>query len=214
LLKIRWLGHSCFCFTSSNGTRIVADPYDENTGYVMPPVSADYVTVSHDHFDHATVQAVSGEPEVIKGKGEFQLADVTARGISTFHDAQGGARRGPNTVFVFDIDGIQVCHLGDLGHLLNSQQKAEIGKIDVLLVPTGGTYTIDAAGAVEVISQLNPHLVIPMHYRTESLIFPLENIEPFLVKIGGGRRVGANSIELEKEDMASLIRAVYILDYR
>lgn len=213
-MKIRWLGHACFALVSKSGTRIITDPYDESTGYVIPPVEADFITVSHDHFDHSTVSAVQGQPQVIRGKGEFKIKDIQARGVLTFHDNAGGMRRGQNTAFVFDIDGIRVCHLGDLGHVLNSQQKAEIGKVDVLLIPTGGTYTIDPSLAQQVCLQLNPHLIIPMHYRTDALAFPLDTVDSFLKKIGGGRRLGQSTIELEKEDLASLIRAVYVLEYR
>ena len=213
-MKIRWLGHSCFLLTSPKGTRIVTDPYDESTGYVIPAVEADYVTVSHSHFDHATVSAVQGNPQVISGRGQFVLNDVTANGTGTWHDEVGGERRGPHTVYVFDVGGIKVSHLGDLGHLLNAQQKAEIGKVDVLLVPTGGTYTIDAQKAWQVCQQLNPHVVIPMHYRTDALAFPLDKLSSFIAEAGGCNRVGSTTVELDKADVSRHMKAVYALDYR
>ncbi len=213
-MKIRWLGHACFLLTSSKGTRILTDPYDESTGYVIPPVEADYITVSHSHFDHSTVSAVQGNPEVISGRGDFPLADVVAHGTGTWHDEMGGARRGPNTVYVFDIDDIRVCHLGDLGHLLNAQQKAEIGKVDVLMVPTGGTYTIDAQKAWQVCQQLNPHVVIPMHYRTDALAFPLDKLSSFVAEAGGANHTGTTTVELDKAGLSTQMRAVYVLEYR
>ena len=213
-MKIRWLGHACFLLSSSKGTRILTDPYDESTGYIIPLVEADYVTVSHSHFDHSTVSAVQGNPKVISGRGDFSLDDVVAHGSGTWHDDMGGARRGPNTVYVFDIDDIRVCHLGDLGHLLNAQQKAEIGKVDVLMVPTGGTYTINAQKAWQVCQQLNPHVVIPMHYRTDALAFPLDKLSSFIAEAGGANHTGTTTVELDKAGLSTQMRAVYVLEYR
>jgi L-ascorbate metabolism protein UlaG (beta-lactamase superfamily) len=211
-VKIRWLGHSCFCFVSQDGTRIVTDPYDEGTGYVLPTVEADYTSVSHDHFDHSSTCAVGGRPQLITERGEFRLGDISVRGISTFHDDLGGIRMGPNTVYCFEIDGIRLCHLGDLGHLLNSQQRAEIGKVDILLIPVGGTYTLDAKAAVCVCQQLAPRVIIPMHYRTPSLAFPLDTVDSFLKEMGGGHYAHSSTVELDKQDLLSKINHVLVLD--
>lgn len=198
--------------TSDKGTRIVTDPYDESTGYVFPAVEADFVTISHEHFDHCTASAVGGTPEVLRGRGEYKLDEVSARGVGTYHDEFGGMRRGPNTAFVFEIDGIRICHLGDLGHTLNSQQRAEIGRVDVLLIPVGGTYTIDALKAQQVCTQLGPRVIIPMHYRTDSLAFPLDTVDGFIKETGGCRYLHSSTVELKKEDLQSLIKVVYVLD--
>lgn len=186
-VKIRWLGHACFLVTAGH-VRWVTDPYDEGTGYLMPPVEADYITVSHGHFDHACVQAVGGDPVIYRERGDMHFGPFPVRGVLTFHDDLGGARRGCNLAFVADFGGVRICHLGDLGHVLNQQQRAELGRVDVLLLPVGGTYTIDALAAVEVARQLEPRLVIPMHYKTAALAFPLDGVERFLSRVRKGIR--------------------------
>lgn len=182
-MKLRWLGHACFLITAGDGTRILTDPYNAEVGYKVPLEAADYVTVSHEHFDHNSVVNVPGSPQVIKGPGRFDLGTVKAVGVATAHDDQGGGRRGLNTVYCLDVpsagDALRVCHLGDLGHQLTQQQLDAIGEVDVLLVPTGGTYTLDAAGAAELISQVRPRVVVPMHYKTDALSFPLSPVTEF-----------------------------------
>ena len=212
-MKIRWYGHACFLITSDGGTRVLTDPYDETVGYPVPSVEADFVTVSHDHFDHSATGWVKGRPRVVKGPGVHQLGEVSAKGIQTFHDDAGGSKRGLNTVFVFNIDGMAVCHLGDLGQVLTDEQVREIGGVDVLLVPVGGTYTIDAAGAATVVDLLNPRIVIPMHFKTDALSFPLETVEPFLKRVGGGTRVGSHTLEVRAQDLTGP-RKVCVLEYR
>ncbi|NPV69762.1 MAG: MBL fold metallo-hydrolase [Firmicutes bacterium] len=211
-MKIKWLGHACFLITSARGTRILTDPFDETVGYVVPAIEADFVTVSHEHFDHNAVGNVKGKPKVVRGAGSHSLGDVTARGIDTFHDEAKGSKRGPNTVFVFDVDGMSVCHLGDLGHALAPGHATAIGKVDVLLVPVGGTYTIDSAGAANVVERLDPRVVIPMHYKTDAMSFPIVGVEPFLQRVGGGMRVGSTTVEIGKDDLVGQ-RKVYVLEY-
>jgi L-ascorbate metabolism protein UlaG (beta-lactamase superfamily) len=179
LLRVRWLGHSSFLVTAGDGTRWVSDPCDETTGYLPPPVSADFVTVSHPHFDHNAVHLVEGNPLVLDRRGEVQFGPCLVRGVLTYHDDLGGARRGANLAFVVEFGPVRVCHLGDLGHVLNRQQRAELGRVDVLMVPVGGRYTIDAAGAAATVKQLRPAVVLPMHYRTAALAFPLDAVEGF-----------------------------------
>ncbi len=214
-MKIRWLGHACFLITSSKGTRILTDPFDETVGYAVPSVEADYVTVSHEHFDHNAVKFVKGRPRVIRGEGTHQLGDVTAHGVHTFHDEARGAKRGENTVFVFDVDGIRLCHLGDLGHVPAQDQVSAIGKVDVLLIPVGGTYTIDAAAAAKVTEMLAPRVVVPMHYKTDAMSFPIEPVDAYLKKVGGGTRTGSTTLELTEKDLAGTAgtRKVYVLEY-
>jgi L-ascorbate metabolism protein UlaG (beta-lactamase superfamily) len=211
-VKIKWYGHACFLMTSSAGTRVLTDPFDETVGYPVPSVEADYVTVSHDHFDHNAVRIVKGQPKVAKGPGTHRLGDIEAKGVGTFHDDVRGAKRGLNTVFVFDIDGIRVCHLGDLGHVPGPEQVSEIGGVDVLLVPVGGTYTIDAGGAASVTGLLAPRIVIPMHFKTPALSFPLDPVDSFLQRMGGGTRTGAATLEVSKEDLGGP-RRICVLEY-
>jgi len=172
-MKIKWFGQSCFMFTAENGIKIVMDPYAKMLGYLfgykLPEIDANIVTISHDHSDHNNVGAVKGDFVHIKDAGVFSLEGIGIKGIQTFHDNVSGAKRGKNIVYNFKIDGLNVCHCGDLGHLLSLEQINEIGKVDILILPIGGRATLDANGAVEVIKQLDPAVVIPMHYRTKAM---------------------------------------------
>jgi L-ascorbate metabolism protein UlaG (beta-lactamase superfamily) len=172
-MKIQWFGQSCFCVTAKNGTKIVTDPYSKKfgklAGFRLPELDANIVTVSHDHDDHNNVGAIRGDFVLIKEPGVFSQEGIDMKGIPTFHDNVSGAKRGKNIVYTFKIDGLNVCHCGDLGHLLSAEQIKEIGKVDILLLPIGGRATLDAGGAAEVLKQLNPTIVIPMHYRTKSM---------------------------------------------
>ena len=179
-MNVSWLGHSCFHILSSNGISILTDPYDKSVGYNMPKIRADVVLISHDHSDHNCIKAVAGDFSVVRGPGVHQASGIEFLGVPTYHDEQAGARRGKNTVYCFRVDGIRICHLGDLGHLLEQKEIQEIGEVDLLFVPVGGIYTIDAIGADRVIAQLRPRMVIPMHYRTKALRFPLDPVSKFL----------------------------------
>lgn len=222
-MKLKWYGHASFLITAADGTRILTDPYNAEVGYRVPLCEADYVTVSHDHFDHNSLQNVPGKHEVIKGPGAHQAGAVAVTGIATCHDEQGGSKRGKNTVYCFAVpedDGlIRVCHLGDLGHQLDDAQVAAIGVVDVLLIPTGGTYTLDPAGAAQQIAALKPRMVVPMHWRTPALTIPLKPVDDFLGEMVGAKveRAGACSIEIKPADLAasppSATPRIVILDY-
>jgi len=212
-VKIRWFGHACFLLESQIGTKIVTDPFDGSVGYKIPKVEADVVTVSHDHYDHNYVEAVQGDPTIIKAPGEYNTCGVSIKGISTYHDEAKGAKRGPNIVFVFEIDGIKVCHLGDLGHLLTKLQEEEIGEVDVLLLPVGGTFTLDFEGAAAVMEQLNPKIVVPMHFKTPAVSMPIDPVEKFLEKVGGGEFLESNTLEITAEDLKQEGRRIVVLKY-
>ena len=179
-MKIKWLGHASFLITSDNGTRVITDPYVVGSGlrYGEIKEAADVVTVSHDHFDHNNVASVKGSPQVVKEPTKAK--GIKFEGVPTHHDASGGKERGNNTIFCMDIDGVRVCHLGDLGHPLSNQQVADIGKVDVLLIPVGGFFTIDAKVASKVCDRLKPRVIIPMHYKNEKLDFPIAGVDDFL----------------------------------
>lgn len=170
-MDITYLGHSSFKLRGKNAT-VVTDPYESKVGFAMPSVSADLVTVSHDHFDHNAISFVSGtsrrdKPYVVTAPGEYEVGGVGVFGWATYHDNKQGEERGKNTVYSIHIDGVRVVHLGDLGHTLDDTVIEGLGTVDVLLVPVGGVYTIDAEEAKKVIEQLEPAYVIPMHYRTD-----------------------------------------------
>ncbi len=179
-MNIRWLGHSCFLFTGQAGLRVLTDPFDEKVGYPVPRVETDIVTVSHQHYDHNAVQVLPGRPQVVKEEGAPPVSGLSVQGISAFHDADQGGKRGKNILFVFTLDGLRVVHLGDLGHILPAAQLAEIGQVDIACVPVGGFYTIDAKQAYEVVQQLNPKIVLPMHYKADDTIsLPIEGSTVF-----------------------------------
>lgn len=169
-MKIKWFGHSCFMITSESGIKILIDPYKNMLGYKLPEeIEADIVATSHEHGDHNYIQAVKGNFVHINGIGRFSEHGIEIKGVETFHDKVSGAKKGKNTIYNFKIDGINVCHCGDLGHTLNSNVVKEIGNVDILLLPVGGGFTIGAFDAVNVMKQLGPTLIIPMHYRTKAL---------------------------------------------
>ncbi len=179
-MKVKWLGHASFLITSDSGTKIVTDPYVTGGGinYGEIKESADIVTVSHKHGDHSNVAAVKGNPEVVSQAAE--VGGIEFKAISTYHDDTDGQQRGKNTIFCFVVDGVRVCHLGDLGHRLSDKQVADVGAADVLLVPVGGYYTIDAGVATEVCNRLKPRVIIPMHYKNERCAFPIAAADEFL----------------------------------
>ncbi|MGQ9676721.1 MAG: MBL fold metallo-hydrolase [Chloroflexota bacterium] len=182
-MEITWLGHSAFRLRGKEAT-VLTDPYGSEIGYVLGKVSADIVTVSHDHYDHNNVGAVTGSPKVISGPGEYEIRGVRITGIRTFHDSEGGLRRGKNTVYVIELDDLVVAHLGDLGHVPTPEQVQQMGNVDVLLIPVGGTFTINAAQAAEVVNLVEPKIVIPMHYKTPSLKLDVDSADRFLREMG------------------------------
>ena len=179
-MKVKWLGHASFLITSDTGMKIITDPYatDDRLKYGDIRESADIVTVSHDHFDHNNAAAVGGDPVVVRGSTEAK--GIKFKGIPTHHDEAGGSQRGDNVIFCFEVDGVKVCHLGDLGHPLSDKQIAELGQIDVLLIPVGGFYTIDAAVATRLCGQLKPGVIIPMHFKNAKAGLPIAGVDEFL----------------------------------
>jgi len=196
-MKIKWLGHASFLITSDSGVRIITDPYgaDDRLHYSEINESADIATVSHEHFDHGNVAAVKGNPQVVKG--DTEVKGITFRGIPTFHDAAGGRERGKNTVLCFEVDGVKVCHFGDLGHGLTAAQVMQIGAVDVVLLPVGGFYTIDARVASQISGQLKPRVVIPMHFKNNKCAFPIAGVEEFLHGKKDVNQPGASEVEFK-----------------
>lgn len=181
-MKISWLGHSCFKIEDDSGRVVVTDPFAESVGYPAPKVRADAVTVSHEHYDHNNVKALKGDPAVVRGAGKKAAAGIEFEGIASYHDDRGGKLRGKNTIFCFEMDRIRVCHLGDLGHQLGEKEAAAIGEVDVLMIPVGGNFTLDAEGAKKVVGQIKPKIVLPMHFETPALppSFGVDSADRFL----------------------------------
>lgn len=205
-MKIGYLGHSCFSLTESTGTRIVTDPYGD-IGYFLPrDLHADAVTVSHGHYDHCNLSAVKGDPAVFGKEGQYDFGGVHITAIKRYHDAEGGKRRGENLIFTFRMDGLEVCHLGDLGEACSPAIVGALLPVHVLLVPVGGIYTIDCKQAKEYVERLKPSVVIPMHYKVKELNMELDTVDRFLGLFREEERVTivephACEIELSREDI-------------
>ena len=211
-MKLKWLGHSCFLITSDKGLKIITDPYTPGGDIKYSPVTdaADIVIVSHDHFDHNNISMISGKPEVVRGGGITDVKEIRFKGVLTYHDESQGEKRGTNTVFCFSVDGITLCHLGDLGHKLSREQVAEIGDVDVLLVPVGGFYTVDASVASRVCDDLKPRVIIPMHFKTSKCDFPIVNEEDFLRDKGKVKKLDSSEIEFKQGELPDVTEIVVL----
>lgn len=206
--KLTWLGQSCFLLETASGTRVLMDPVGRGSGYDVPGgVRADVVTISHEHPDHNNLGLVTGKPRVIRGltadkKGwtriDERFKDVAIRTVGVYHDGKRGAERGLNAIFVFEVGGLRIAHLGDLGHRPANDRLAAIGAVDVLLIPVGGTYTIDAREASHLVDQMRPRLlVVPMHFKTPSTTSKeLEPVDEFLEKKPKVRRENGPTLAL------------------
>ncbi|MBI5966975.1 MAG: MBL fold metallo-hydrolase [Deltaproteobacteria bacterium] len=212
-MRVKWYGHSAFLITSDKGFKIITDPYEPGgfggaIGYGKIPDKADVVLVSHDHADHNYIQGLPGRPKVIKGTGRHRINDLEIRGLASYHDECQGSERGENTIFCFILDGLQICHLGDLGHVPTEKEAKQIGPVDLLLMPVGGVYTIDPSQANQTAERLNPRVIIPMHFKTSQCGFPLENVEEFTKGKLSVRVINGSEVEMKKE---SLPKALEIL---
>ena len=161
------------------------DPFGRETGLTPPRFKADVLLVTHDHEDHSNIEAIQGEPFLIKGPGEYDVKDITVQGLQLFHDKRKGQDRGLNTIYVIEIEDVRVCHMGDFGEgELREDLREKLGEIDILLIPVGGVYTIDAEEASKIVSELEPKIVIPMHYRIEGLNYKIDQVEKFIQEMG------------------------------
>jgi L-ascorbate metabolism protein UlaG (beta-lactamase superfamily) len=212
IMKIKWLGHSSFLITADNGTKVITDPYVAGgaLNYGEIKESADIVVVSHEHFDHNNVAAVKGNPQVVKGAGAKEVKGIKFNGVATYHDESSGSQRGANTVSIFEVDGMKVCHLGDLGHLLSDKEAAEIGKVDILLIPVGGFYTINAKTATEVSTRLSPRVIIPMHFKNDRCGFPITPVDDFLKGKSGVTKLDASETEFKRGKLPATTQIVVL----
>ena len=211
-MKIKFLGHATFVITSDTGVKIITDPYETGPDLTYGEIteSADIVTVSHDHHDHGNVAAVRGNPEVVSRVGRTKARGIEVKGIASYHDEVGGRLRGNNVIFCFEVDGIRVCHLGDLGHLLDDKQVKEIGSVDILLIPVGGYYTIDAKAATEVCDQLKPKVIIPMHYKTEKGIPNIVGVGEFLGGKANVTRLDTSQAEFKPGELPATSQIIVL----
>ena len=206
-MKIQWFGHSAFLIETENGVRILTDPYESGAyggalGYDPIEMEADIVTVSHEqHEDHNHTRTVRGDPLIAKGPGLDTVKGVEIRRVHTFHDESEGKERGENYVFCLKADGMRVCHMGDLGHVLTDSQVQEIGQPDVMLIPVGGTFTVGPQEASRVAEQLKPRVLIPMHYKTPKCGFPIEEVDAFLEGKSKVKKMKGSTVELRQASL-------------
>ena len=182
-MDVTWLGHGCFRLRGRNAA-VVTDPYPPAIGLKLSRMDADLVTISHEHENHNYTQVVRDGAYEIHGPGEYEVAGVSVIGVPTYHDAEKGTKHGRNTVYLIEIDDVRVCHLGDLGHKLEDAEAEAVASPDVLLVPVGGLTALNAAQAAEVVRQLEPRYVVPMHYAIPGLKLQLDPIDRFLKEMG------------------------------
>lgn len=204
-MRIKYIGHSCFLIESADGTRIVTDPYEPGCfdgALKYKPVSedGDIVLVSHDHADHNWFSGVGGNPEVVSEAGGRTVKGVEILGVPSYHDTSQGSERGSNILFRFTVDGLAVCHLGDLGHTLKDDSAAQLKPVDILLMPVGGFFTIGREEADAIIDALSPRLVIPMHFKTDGVDFPIAPVGDFIAGREGVTISGGSEVVLTVDD--------------
>ncbi len=209
-MKVKWLGHASFLITSDKGTRIITDPYAPGQalkyGEVKGP--ADIITTSHEHGDHNCTASVQGNPQVVKDSAEVK--EIRFKAIPTYHDDTKGSQRGNNNVFCFEVDRVKVCHLGDLGHPLTDKQVVDVGKVDVLLMPVGGFYTIDATTATGVADQIKPRVIIPMHFRNERCEFPISPVDDFLAGKKNVTKMNSSEVEFKATTLPTSTQVIVL----
>lgn len=196
-MKLTYLGHASFLIETKSGVKILTDPYDSSVGYTVFEIEPDIVLTSHKHFDHGYTGSLKGDFVLFDTEGEFEAKGVKIKGIKTFHDKEQGKKRGENIVFVIE-DEFLVAHLGDLGHELSEAELEKLGRIDILLIPVGGVYTIDPKEAFNVAKAINPKLIIPMHYKTQKLKFDLSSVDEFTKLFDRFERVESYNLDIDK----------------
>jgi len=213
---ISWHGQSCFKIQDKvgpDGITVATDPFDKSVGLKVPNFEADIVTISHDHFDHNNVQAFRGNPFVVSMAGEYDVKGVLVEGIESYHDDKKGEERGKNIIYRIEMEDISIVHLGDLGHSLDNSQLAKLEATDILMIPVGGKYTLDAKKAVEVISQLEPRIIIPMHYKIPGLKVDIEGVGAFVKELGL-TPTKEEKLKISKKDLPAEDTELVIFDYK
>jgi L-ascorbate metabolism protein UlaG (beta-lactamase superfamily) len=207
-MNITWYGQSCFRVVLQGNKRakqwasLVVDPFDESTGLKLPKIEADIFLITHNHKDHNNQKMVKKENLVIDSPGEYEVSDIFIQGIPSFHDNEKGKERGINTIYTIEAEEIRVCHLGDFGQEeLDDKQLRDIGEIDVLMIPIGGVYTIDAKEATKIISQIEPRIIIPMHYKIPGLKIKLDDLGSFLKAIGEKSAKAEDKLNIQKKNL-------------
>jgi len=219
-MNIQYYGHSCFKITVRPGGRateevaVFMDPFDKSIGLKPPFGQANVVFISHHHYDHDNAAALKGDPIIIDTPGEYSVKGISAVGINSFHDEKEGAERGHNTIFVLETENIRLCHLGDLGTDLNSEQLEKMNGVDILFIPVGGKYTIDGKKAAEIARKIEPAIVIPIHYKVPGLKIDIADEKMFCSEMGNCPKEKISKINLRKKDLEEKSLEVIIMKAR
>ena len=221
-VTIRWFGHAAFLITSQHGVRVVLDPFGE-IGYPRPSVEADLVAISHEHEDHSDASWVRGSPKVLRGlspggrdwqKIDHRLKDVRVLSLPVYHDKEEGRLRGKNNILLIEASGLRIAHFSDMGHLLDEKTYQALGRVDVLLIPVGGHYSIDGGEAAQIVSRLRPRVAIPMHYKTAATAtWPISDEGEFLRHHQNVRRLGRSQVEVSPMSLPKETE-VWVLTYQ
>lgn len=211
-MKITWRGHACFVLTSDQGVRVATDPYDASVGYPMRAFSADAVLMSHGHHDHCCRDLLRGEPVIIQTPGTHDACGVRVTGFESWHDDRQGALRGPNILYLIEMDGVRILHAGDLGEAISADTLARIGHVDVLMIPVGGTYTLTGPQAAEIARALGAAVTIPMHYKASCVTYPLTDERPFLTAMHAADAPRCAELEVTQRNVQTLPRVV-VMDW-
>jgi L-ascorbate metabolism protein UlaG (beta-lactamase superfamily) len=202
-MKIKYFAHSSFQLSSAKGTRLLTDPYESGSyggamGYKKIDEPADVITISHNHADHNYISREHDKARVFREAGAFVFKGISVKGVSLYHDSSRGSERGACIAFIYTVDGMTLCHLGDLGHVLSKSEASQIGPVDVLMIPVGGTFTVDAGEAGKVIESLSPKICLPMHYKTKSVGFNLGPLEDFTAGRSNIKIINSSEVEVTK----------------
>ena len=213
-MRIRWFGHSCFLLEpDSKHPKILTDPFDDSIGYPIPDVTPDLITESHQHFDHNAHRFIKGNYKLIKDPGNFEEFGTRITGVVTYHDKSHGSERGKNIVFKIEFpDEMNVVHLGDLGHILDEKTVRILRPVNILLIPVGGYFTIEPDEAKRICEQLKPNVIIPMHYRTKYMNFPIKSVESFLRHFPSNKVKNVdNPVKLSREELEKIVFEVWVM---
>lgn len=209
-MQIIWYGHSCFLIKTRNGKRILMDPFDNSLGYRNDFPKCDIITMSHSHSAHSYLNNINYDTKIINSCDSFNYNSIQITGINTFHDDCNGLKRGNNIIFVFRIDGLSICHLGDLGDIPSSSVLDKLKNMDVLLIPIGGHFTIDGTKAYKICSLIKPKYVIPMHYKTNILKMNIDDCKNFLINMPLIEKFPTNTLQLNHLDNTVLLKTILL----
>lgn len=208
---IKYLGHSCFSVINRNEKVLICDPFDSTIGYSMADVEADVVTVSHLHHDHSNTKKVKGSYDLIKSSKVYSGNGYLIESMETFHDAFKGSKRGNNLSYIITCDGVSICHLGDLGHMLSPKQLNSVKDVSIFFLPVGGTFTLDKKSIQKLVKKLQDKIIVPMHYKTKDCKLPISDLDEYL-KSTFLHTYRVNQLEIDSESLSSFSPGNYILD--